>query len=210
MRFAELTLCLAALTGVSACRTEAVKDGIPRSTPGTASAAGWTPLEGRELIGTPAPELRDLVFVQGEPQSLAALKGKLVLIRFWLVECPYCKATAPALNELHRRYASRGLVVLGIHHPKREASRSLAHVGRAARALGFEFLVAHDDAWATARAFGVGSTFKRFTSVTLLVDRDGKIAWVHDGGEFHAGGGSGHEACRRALQALEREIERRM
>ena len=210
MNFAGLSLVLAALAGVSACRAEAVQDGAPRASTSAASAAGWTPLEGRELIGTPAPELRDLVFVQGEPQTLAALRGKLVLIRFWLVECPYCKATAPALNDLHRRYGSRGLVVLGIHHPKREASRELANVRRAARALGFEFPVAHDDAWTTARAFGVGSTFKRFTSVTLLVDRDGKIAWVHDGGEFHAGGGSGHAACRLALQALEREIDRRM
>ncbi|HMJ13492.1 MAG TPA: TlpA disulfide reductase family protein, partial [Polyangiaceae bacterium] len=186
---------LAALLGLAACRAETAKGNAPRPTASAVGTTAWAPLEGRELIGTSAPELRDLVFVQGGPLSLAQLEGKLVLIRFWLMDCPYCRATAPALNELHRRYEARGLVVLGIHHPKSKASRDLEHVRRTARELGFEFPVAHDDAWTTARAFGVGSTFKRFTSVTLLVDREGKIAWVHDGGEFHAGGGAGHEAC---------------
>lgn len=205
---AVLALLLAVL-GLPACRAETPRGSPAPATTGAADAAAWAPREGRELIGTRAPELRDLVFVQGGAQSLADLKGKLVLVRFWLMECPYCKATAPALNELYRRYAARGLVVLGIHHPKSAASRDLASVRSAARALGFEFPIAHDDSWATARAFGVGSTFQRYTSVTLLVDRGGKIAWVHDGGEFHAGGGDGHEACNRAFEALKREIESR-
>ena len=210
MKLARLALWLAAWIGLPACRAETAKDSTPRATSSATTVAPmWTPVEGRELVGTRAPELRDLVFVQGGPLSLAELKGRLVLIRFWLMDCPYCRATAPALNELHERFAARGLVVLGIHHPKSEAARDLVTVRRATRALGFAFPVAHDDTWATARAFGVGSTFERFTSVSLLVDRAGTIAWVHDGGEFHAGGGAGHEACNRAYASLTREIERR-
>jgi len=199
---------LVSLAVLGGCRSQAVQGG--GSPAGSASGSRWLASEGRELVGTQAPEWRGLVFVQGGPLSLAALRGKLVLLRFWLVDCGYCKATAPALNELHERYASRGLTVVGIHHPKSDAARDLERVRRTARELGFEFPVAHDDEWPTVRAYGVGSAFKRFTSVSVLVDRDGRIAWVHDGGEFHRGGSAGHEDCNRAFDTLDGEIERRV
>jgi len=170
----------------------------------------WAPSEGSELVGKAAPEFGDLDWIQGGPLELRALRGKLVLIRFWLIECAYCRATAPALNELYSRFAKRGLIVVAVHHPKSEAARDLERVRRTAREYGFEFPVAHDDSWATARAFGVGTAFKRFTSVSVLVDREGRIAWVHDGGEFHRGGGDSHRDCNRAFEALVAEIEKRL
>jgi hypothetical protein len=33
-------------------------------------------------------------------------------------DCPYCHATAPALNEFHREFGPRGLVVVGMYTPK--------------------------------------------------------------------------------------------
>jgi thiol-disulfide isomerase/thioredoxin len=175
-----------------------------------ASRAGaeWSPSEGAELLGTAAPEWRGLTWIQGGPLSLAALRGRPVLIRFWTDGCPYCHATAPALDEIARRYAGRGLAVVGIHHPKSEASRDPAVVARAARELGFTFPVATDPGWATVRAYGVGERFTRYTSVAFLVDGAGVIRWVHDGGEFHAGGGPAHARCDAAHRSLIAAIER--
>ena len=204
---------LAAVLGVvlvAGCRSEP-----SRTTPtGSSSssrvaAAPWVAAEGLELVGRAAPEWHGLAWIQGGPLELKALRGRLVLIRFWLVECGFCKATAPALNELHSRFAERGLVVIGVHHPKSDSARELDRVRGTAREYGFEFAVAHDDSWSTVRAYGVGSAFKSFTSVSVLVDRDGRIAWVHDGGEFHRGGGESHRECNRAFDALVAEIERR-
>jgi peroxiredoxin len=130
-----------------------------------------------------------------------------VLIRFWLVGCPYCRATAPALNELDRRFGSRGLVVIGIHHPKSDAARDPELVKRTANEYGFHFPIATDLDWKTVHAYGVGTTFKRFTSVSFLIDRTGKIAFVHDGGEFHQGGDAEHVDCNRAYDALVQRIE---
>jgi peroxiredoxin len=170
-------------------------------------AAAWQPAEGKSLIGTRAPQWRGIQWLQGGPLSLAALHGKVVLLRFWLVDCPFCAATAPALKELSEHYGDRGLVVVGIHHPKAEELQDPAVVAKAAHAFGFTFPIGIDNEWQTIRAYGVGTTFQRFTSVSFLIDREGVIRFVHDGGEFHQGGGPKHAQCNAAYEALKEAIE---
>jgi peroxiredoxin len=46
--------------------------------------------------------------------KLSDYNGKLVLIDFWATWCGPCKSEIPWLNELSRKYAAAGLVVLGI------------------------------------------------------------------------------------------------
>ncbi len=75
---------------------------------GTAAVAS----EGAELIGTDAPDWEGLVWLEREPRRLADLRGKVVLLRWWTDTCPFCARSAPALVELHERYADRGLVVV--------------------------------------------------------------------------------------------------
>ena len=202
------------LSGLVSCRSPTPPGEAPaasesvRSTP--SAPAGWVASEGRELVGTAAPEWRGLEWIQGGPLELRTLRGKLVLVRFWLVDCAFCKATAPALNELHSRYGKQGLVVVGVHHPKSAPARDHDRIRQTAGDYAFEFAVAHDDSWTTVRAYGVGTSFKSYTSVSVLIDRDGRIAWVHDGGEYHPGGGESHRNCNRAFDALVAEIERRL
>jgi peroxiredoxin len=173
---------------------------------GAAPVSSWNPKEGAELIGTPAPEWRGITWIQGGPLKLSDLRGKVVLLRFWLGDCPYCERSAPALRALDREFRDRGLVVVGLHHPKSEAARDLRWVARRAAELGFEFPVGQDPEWTTIRAYGVGTHFHRFTSVSFLIDSEGTIRFVHDGGEFHPGGGPGHEECRAAYDAIHEEI----
>jgi peroxiredoxin len=171
-------------------------------------AAGWAPQEGQELLGTRAPQWRNLSWVQGGPLSLKRLRGKLVLLRFWLHSCPYCQRTAPALRELWSRYGKRGLVVVGLHTPSSEETLGPQSVAGFARELGFEFPVAMDSEGSTLAAYGQGTVFRRFSSMSFLLDRAGRIRFVHPGGEFHEGGGSGHEECNAAYAAVVRTIER--
>ena len=46
--------------------------------------------EGQDIIGTKAPEFEDLIWLNTEPITIEELRVKVVLIRFWLVDCPYC------------------------------------------------------------------------------------------------------------------------
>lgn len=171
-----------------------------------AGAPAWTPREGAALVGTRAPEWKGLRWLQGGPLTLAGLRGKVVLIRFWLAGCPFCTRTAPALNALHERYADRGLVVIGIHHPKSEDAKDPGRVKQAAKGLGFAFPIAQDNDWQTLEAYGVGSTFQAATSISILVGRNGVIRFVHDGGEYHPGGGPAHRECNAAYEALDAAI----
>jgi peroxiredoxin len=168
--------------------------------------AAWAPREGAGLVGTPAPEWRGIEWLEGGPLRLGDLRGRVVLLRFWLADCPYCRRSAAALRAWAAAYRDDGLVVVGIHHPKSQEARDPETVAAAARALGFDFPIGIDDGWETVRAYGVGGVFKRFTSVTFLIDRDGIIRFVHDGGEYHEDGGAGHEECAAAYRALHAAI----
>ena len=169
---------------------------------------GWQPREGRELVGTRAPEWKGLEWIQGGPLTLAGLRGKVVLIRFWAMGCSLCATTAPELQDLSERYRDRGLVVIGIHHPKLADSHDRKRAAQVARELGMKFPIAHDEDWKSVRAYGVGTHFQNATSVTILIDRDGVIRFVHDGGEFHRGGGADHRECNAAYEALVQTIEK--
>ncbi|MGH9549063.1 MAG: redoxin domain-containing protein [Terriglobales bacterium] len=145
-------------------------------------SANWTPREGRELIGKQAPEFIGLRWLNSEPLTMAQLRGKVVLIRFWLADCKLCENSAPALNYLYKRYGKDGLVVIGIHHPKSEAVKDPAVVQAAAHKLGFTFPIAIDNHWQTINRFWLAARKRSYTSASLLIDRNGVIRWIHDGG----------------------------
>lgn len=64
-------------------------------------------------IGQPAPALV-VPQLDGHEFDLAKLRGKVVLVNFWATWCSPCRIEMPTLNELYRRYRSRGLVLLGL------------------------------------------------------------------------------------------------
>lgn len=139
------------------------------------------------IIGVPAPDWGELAWVQGGPLSLSDLRGKVVLVRFFTdPECPFCSATAPALNEFDRDFRARGLVVVGFYTPKpRPRPASVEDVRRTVTAYGFRFPVAVDDEWKALRRLWLDrSPGAGWTSAALVIDRDGIVRHVHPGGVF--------------------------
>jgi thiol-disulfide isomerase/thioredoxin len=67
----------------------------------------------KQLVGKQAPDLT-VNDIEGKPVSLAALKGKTVLLDFWTTWCPPCRADAPALDKLHKRFGEKDLAIVGI------------------------------------------------------------------------------------------------
>ena len=53
--------------------------------------------------------------VAGPPVTPASLAHRVVLLEFWGVNCPPCIKSMPLLEELHREFGPRGLVVVGAH-----------------------------------------------------------------------------------------------
>jgi len=165
------------------------------------------------ILGQPVPEWPAKAsekWVQGGPLTLADLRGKVVLIRFFMdADCPLCRGTAPALNEFHELFSSRGLVVLGMYTPKpRPRAVTVERVREYVEAYGFQFPVAVDDDWSALRRLWLDRVpDAEYTSASLLIDRNGILRHVHEGGLFakDAGGAEarrGYEAMRAAIERL--------
>lgn len=133
-----------------------------------------------ELVGTEAPSLEGLNWIRGADRIADAP----LVVRWWTDTCPYCRRSASALKTLHERYADRGLVVVGVYHPKPVREVANERVIKSAGELGFAFPLAVDEDWSVLRRWWLDHGRRQFTSVTFLVDRDGTIRYVHAGGDL--------------------------
>jgi len=142
------------------------------------------------LLGQAVPEWPakpEESWVQGGPLTLAGLRGKVVLIRFFMdSDCPYCRGTAPSLNEFHDSFAARGLVVIGMYTPKpRPRAVTLDEVRGYVKSYGFTFPVAVDADWSALHRLWLDRVPDAgFTSATLLIDRHGILRHVQKGGVY--------------------------
>jgi len=142
------------------------------------------------IIGQAVPEwpAKPLeMWVQGGPLTLAGLRGRVVLLRFFMdSDCPYCNATAPSLNEFHEAFAAQGLVVIGMYTPKpRPRKVTAGEVRGTVKSYGFVFPVAIDADWSALHKLWLDRVSEaEFTSATLLIDRRGVLRHVQKGGAY--------------------------
>lgn len=176
LRRAALALALAACPGV-----DAPEPTVPEPAPATPPAS----LASSELVGTPAREFTDLVWLDAQPRTLASHRGKVVLVRFWTDTCPYCRGTAPKLNQLDAEFRAQGLTVLGLYPAKPRGRAAIRdEVAAAVKEWALEFPVAIDSSWSTIDAWWLKTGDREATSASFLIDRRGIIRLVHPGPEF--------------------------
>ncbi|MBI5362137.1 MAG: hypothetical protein HZA53_03090, partial [Planctomycetes bacterium] len=104
------------------------------------------------------------------------------------------------------RFSARGLVGVGVYHPKPPRAVADEFVTEAARRLGWRGALAVDADWSALRAVWLDGHEREATSITLLLDRSGRVRWVHPGPELHASEAPEHAQCARDLADLERAI----
>lgn len=158
-------------------------------------------------VGEAAPALNLEHWIHSSPLEIRDLIGKVVLIRWWTDECPYCAATAPALRTFDRRYRDRGLTVIGVFHPKPAGDPRMERMTQAAKRFDFTFPIALDADWRALGRWWLDRRPQAWTSVTFLVDRKGIVRYVHPGGEFHEGAGGAHLTDHTQCHEDYREIE---
>jgi cytochrome c biogenesis protein CcdA/thiol-disulfide isomerase/thioredoxin len=116
------------------------------------------------------------------PLSLAALRGRVVLVDFWTYSCINCIRTLPYLNAWNARYASKGLEIVGVHTPEFPFEHSAANVQEAIRQNGISYPVVQDNNYSTWNAYN-----NEYWPAEYLIDAKGRIRLTDFGeGEYAA------------------------
>ena len=121
--------------------------------------------------GPAAPELRGISgWINTDPITLEALRGKVVLLEIWTFGCVNCVRTIPFLRELYERYRNRDVEFVGVHTPEFDFERDPQEVRAACERLGVVWPVALDNGYETWKAYG-----NRFWPHVYLIDRRGNL-----------------------------------
>jgi thiol-disulfide isomerase/thioredoxin len=126
-----------------------------------------------DLVGTFPPPLSDVRAVSGSfPASLAAMRGRVVVLDFWATWCGPCRIVAPKLSALQDRYGAQGLTVLGV------AADDAQDIAAFASRTAVSYSLAADSQGETSRAYGVSSL-----PTLLVIDKAGVVREVAIGYE---------------------------
>ncbi len=129
-----------------------------------------------EALG-PAPEFTGIdAWINTDPLTMGSLRGKVVLVEFWTFGCINCIHVQPYVKAWYDRYASAGLLVVGVHTPELSFERDLANVRDAVAKADIRFPVAFDPSFATWNAYRNG-----YWPAFYFIDRAGKIRHAHIG-----------------------------
>jgi len=111
--------------------------------------------------------LKDLT---GVDQSLAAMRGRVVVLNFWATWCVPCQKEMPDLSAIQNDYAALGVQVVGAAG---DASADSAKVLKFIREFKVNFPVWVNAQTSDMERFGVGTVLP----ATVIVDKNGKIVW---------------------------------
>src|SRR5260370_14339183 len=91
-----------------------------------------------------------------KPLSLAALKGKVVLLDFWTYGCINCMHIIPDLKKLEKKYPN-DLVVIGVHSAKFENDKDTENIRRIVLRYEIEHPIVNDADFAIWKPYDVDS-----------------------------------------------------
>src|ERR1051326_5425953 len=145
-----------------------------------------------------APELKgDRGWLNTDkPLSLAALKGKVVLLDFWTYGCINCMHIIPDLKKLEKKYPNE-LVVIGVHSAKFENEKDTENIRRIILRYEIEHPIVNDADFNIWNAYAVNAWPTRY-----LIDPAGYVI-----GKLSGEGG--YEALDKAISDSIAEFRKR-
>jgi cytochrome c biogenesis protein CcdA/thiol-disulfide isomerase/thioredoxin len=105
-----------------------------------------------------------------KPLTLAALRGKVVLLDFWTYSCINCLRTLPHLESWYSAYHKHGLVIIGVHSPEFAFEHVSSNVAAAIKRLGIHYPVMQDNNFATWTNYS-----NQYWPAEYLIDKNGHL-----------------------------------
>jgi peroxiredoxin len=128
--------------------------------------------EATKLIGQEVPlKLNDL---SGTEQTLAALKGRVVILNFWATYCIPCRTEMPDLAAIQNEFAALGVQTIGASTDPLEDKNKVLQFVRESK-VNFPIWVGASSS--DMIRFGLGAALPG----TVVIGRDGRIAKVISG-----------------------------
>jgi len=145
---------------------------------GVAAAAGYFANAWRIGALGPAKEEGDIAAailgstlhtLDGAAQTLAGLRGKILVINYWATWCAPCREEIPLFVRLQQELATKGVQFVGIAVDQADKVRDFAEEFK----INYPLLIAGIDAVELSRRAGNKAGVLPYT---LVLDRTGKIA----------------------------------
>ncbi|MBI5888384.1 MAG: TlpA family protein disulfide reductase [Deltaproteobacteria bacterium] len=128
--------------------------------------------------GNPAVDFQSKE-MDGTPVRLSAFRGKAVILFFWRMNCPECKASMPSLDALGKKFKGlnplRGLVIIALNEDSMH-SAAVEEVQAFLQNGKFSFKNIREEDGYVAEAYSVFKAPQAF-----VIGRDGVIAAVKEG-----------------------------
>jgi thiol-disulfide isomerase/thioredoxin len=109
-------------------------------------------------------------WLNSEPLTPKALRGRPVLVEFWTFTCINWLRTLPYVRAWFEKYRGDGLVVLGVHTPEFDVEKDTERVRRAAEVMRIDYPIAVDSDYRIWRAFD-----NNYWPALYFADADGQI-----------------------------------
>ena len=132
-------------------------------------------------------------WLNSQPLTPEALRGKVVVVEFWTYTCINWQRTEPYVRAWAEKYKDQGLVVIGVHTPEFGFEKNVDNIRPALKMFRIEYPVAVDSDYGIWNAFG-----NHYWPAVYVVDANGKI-------RHHQFGEGEYERTEAVIQQLLRE-----
>lgn len=122
-------------------------------------------------VGNTAPGLDIKKWLNGDAVTIE--KGSTYVVEFWATWCGPCKKSIPHLNDLHNRFAEKGLVIIGVSDEAPDVVESFVE----AQGSRMSYHVAVDRQKATSRAW-MQAAGQKGIPCAFIVDKNSKVVFI--------------------------------
>jgi peroxiredoxin len=141
--------------------------------PPAVEAAPAAAANAEPVVGSLAPDF-SLTTLDGSTLSLSALRGKNIMLNYWVTWCVPCIEEMPILQKLNQEYQGQNLVMLSINGI---AQDDLEKVKATVAEFGMTYPVVLDEGDSIFKSYRLG-----FMPTTVFIDSQGVIRHIKFGG----------------------------